>query len=180
MTTKDIAQAVGKTERGVRNWVSKLAEKNDAVAEKASASSPMRPADYTEDEVLAIIEVGMGNSVYALAKANMEAFEQLRSDDSFKTKEGFVYLARDSSSNYTKIGITTNIASRSSNMRVSNPFVEIVAAAYSEHPRDLEKALHKIHAAKWVCGEWFDLSQQDIDAVVRSHKMKRQIEGVKA
>lgn len=79
MTTKEIAQAVGKTERGVRNWVSSLAEKDSVIAEKLAASSPMKPADYTLAETCNIIEAGLGKAaadVYRTNAANSELKKQ--------------------------------------------------------------------------------------------------------
>lgn len=70
MTTKQIAEAVGKEERTVRNWVKRLAEKMAAVAEKSSASSPMKPADYDLDETCAIIEAGLGKNAASLYREN--------------------------------------------------------------------------------------------------------------
>ena len=62
MTTKEIAEAVGKTERSVRNWVAKVAENFSAVAEKSSASTSTNPADYNLEETCLIIETGMGKN----------------------------------------------------------------------------------------------------------------------
>lgn len=62
MTSKAIAEAVGKTERSVRNWVVKTAEKSSVVAEKYSASSPIHPADYDIEETCLIIETGLGKN----------------------------------------------------------------------------------------------------------------------
>jgi len=62
MTTKEIAEAVGKTERSVRNWVSKVAEKSSAMTEKSSASTSTYPADYTLDETCEIIVPGCSRS----------------------------------------------------------------------------------------------------------------------
>ena len=70
MNTKEIALAVNKTERSVRNWAKKVAEKNSVVAEKISASSPMNPADYDLEETLMIIETGLGKNAAALYEVN--------------------------------------------------------------------------------------------------------------
>jgi len=68
MNTKEIALAVNKTERSVQRWVKKLGDKVSSINDKMSASSPMNPADFTLEETIAIIEVGMGKnaaSIYA-------------------------------------------------------------------------------------------------------------------
>ncbi len=72
MTTRQIAEAVGKTERAVRNWTRKAAENFSSVAEKMTASSPMRPADYNLDEVTEIIKQGMGANAAAVYRQNAE------------------------------------------------------------------------------------------------------------
>ena len=48
-------EVVGKKEGAVRSWVRNLASKNDVIASKNDASSPMHPADYTLDETCEII-----------------------------------------------------------------------------------------------------------------------------
>ena len=58
MTTKEIAEAVGKEERTIRRWISKL----PGLTDKMSVSSPMNPADFLLEETCAIIETGMGKN----------------------------------------------------------------------------------------------------------------------
>jgi hypothetical protein len=72
MTTKDIARAIGKEERTVRNWVKRLAEKSSVVAEKLSVSSPMKPADYDLEETVSIIEIGLGKNAASLFRENAQ------------------------------------------------------------------------------------------------------------
>jgi len=72
MNVKEIAQAVGKDERTVRRWIRSVAVKMSVVADKASASTSTHPADYTLDEVLVIIEKGMGKNAASLFRANAE------------------------------------------------------------------------------------------------------------
>lgn len=66
MTVQEIAGAVGKDERSIRRWVHRAADKMSAIADKMSASSPMRPAQYTLEETLLIIETGMGKNAAAV------------------------------------------------------------------------------------------------------------------
>ena len=70
MTVREIAEAVGQTDRSVRNWVKRLAEKDSVIAEKLSVSSPMKPADYTLAETCSIIETGMGKSAADVYRTN--------------------------------------------------------------------------------------------------------------
>lgn len=70
MTTREIAQATGKTERSVRNWANKVAENSSVMAEKISASTSTHPADYDLEETIAIIEAGMGKNAAAIYRAN--------------------------------------------------------------------------------------------------------------
>lgn len=70
MTVREIAEAVGQTDRSVRNWVKRLAEKDSVIAEKLSVSSPMKPADYTLSETCSIIETGMGKPAADVYRTN--------------------------------------------------------------------------------------------------------------
>jgi transposase len=80
MTTKQIADAVGKEERTVQRWVKALGDKMSSINDKMSSSSPVNPADYDLEETLAIIEQGMGKNaadVYRLNAASKNAIEKI-------------------------------------------------------------------------------------------------------
>ena len=70
MTTKQIAEAVGKAEKTVRTWAAKAAAKSAVMAAKLAASTSTHPADYDLDETVAIIEVGLGKNAAALYREN--------------------------------------------------------------------------------------------------------------
>ena len=72
MTTKQIAEAAGRDERTIRRWVDKLSDKMSVIADKMTASSPMKPADYDFEETIAIIEHGMGKNAAAIYRQNAE------------------------------------------------------------------------------------------------------------
>jgi hypothetical protein len=74
-TYKEIAQAVGKTERSVQMWAKKVGEKISSVGEKSSSAGHGKPADYTMEETLAIIEAGMGKNAAGIFRANAEKSE---------------------------------------------------------------------------------------------------------
>jgi hypothetical protein len=84
MTTKEIAQAVGKDERSVQRWIAKILQRqnddvdrqNDAVKSirlKAGNKDPHHPADYTLEETIAIIEEGMGSDAAGIFRDNAAA-----------------------------------------------------------------------------------------------------------
>lgn len=72
MTTRQIAQAVGKTERCVQGWAKRAGENISSVGEKVSSAGHGKPADYTLDETVAIIQVGLGRNAAALFRKNAE------------------------------------------------------------------------------------------------------------
>jgi len=80
MTVKEIAAAVGVTERSVHNWVKTTSEKFAEVSAKiAQAKSTSKAADYTLAEVCQIIEEGMGPAaadVYRTNAVNAEMQKQ--------------------------------------------------------------------------------------------------------
>lgn len=73
MTVKEIAEAVGKTDRAIRNWANSAAENNSVIAEKISASTSSHPADYTLSEVIEIIRTGAGDSIADTFATNAES-----------------------------------------------------------------------------------------------------------
>lgn len=73
MTVREIAKATSKPERTVHNWVQKTSAKVAQVyAKMAQAADDKKPADYSLDETLAIIETGLGKNAALLFKANAE------------------------------------------------------------------------------------------------------------
>lgn len=89
MTTKQIADAAGKPEQTVRNWIRSLASKSDAIKSKLDASSPMNPADYTLAEVCQIIEEGMGKAAADVYRTNAAHAEMQKPQ---KTKYSAAYI----------------------------------------------------------------------------------------
>jgi hypothetical protein len=79
MTTKQIAESVGRDERSVQRWIKKAAckmqsvgDKMSSVGDKMSSSTSTYPADYTLEETLAIIEAGMGKNAAGVYRASAQ------------------------------------------------------------------------------------------------------------
>lgn len=57
MTTRQIAESVGKTERCVQRWAKKTGEKISSIGEKISSVQKLgKPADYDLSETVEVLE----------------------------------------------------------------------------------------------------------------------------
>ena len=78
---------------------------------------------------------------------------------------GFVYVIRSKYGH--KIGKTTNIKSRTRLFEVKLPFpIELVHYAYFDDHTRAEREIHQMFAAKRLEGEWFDLDEDDVSAIM--------------
>jgi predicted transcriptional regulator len=81
MTVREIADAVGKKERTVHNWVLKTSAKNAEVYAKiAEAREKSKAADYSLDQTLEIIETGMGKNAAGIYRASIKNNEKGNGD----------------------------------------------------------------------------------------------------
>lgn len=72
MTTKEIAEAVGKDYSTISRWIEKVSCKVQEVYCKVQeAKRTSKPADYEPREVAAIISQGMGDDVAGIYRENM-------------------------------------------------------------------------------------------------------------
>lgn len=86
MTTKEIAEAVGKDERSVQRWAKRTGDKVSSVSDKVSSvQKTNRPADYDLEETCAIIETGMGKNAADLFR--MSANSAPKQKDSLLTEK---------------------------------------------------------------------------------------------
>jgi len=70
VTVNEIAEVVGKKERTVHGWIKTISAKNAQISAKiAEARATSKPADYTQEETLAIIKEGMGEVPAEVYKA---------------------------------------------------------------------------------------------------------------
>ena len=85
-----------------------------------------------------------------------------------KEENGYVYLVRDHGGCY-KIGRTTNLQRRIwDQISPVLPYpLELVAALATETPASLESTLHLIFDEKRLGGEWFKLTNDDVEVFRR-------------
>ncbi len=83
----------------------------------------------------------------------------------------YVYLMKDTSTNYHKIGFSKTPEYRERTLQSEKPTIEMIC--YKKLPsrkiaESFEKALHHVFADKRVRGEWFNLDSNDVVEIVFS------------
>lgn len=78
---------------------------------------------------------------------------------------GYVYLMCINGE-YHKIGYAQNVRSRLGEMQVSSPYkIKVLHMIGCYHAPRLEMILQNRFADKWIAGEWFKLSENDIGTI---------------
>jgi Meiotically Up-regulated Gene 113 (MUG113) protein len=84
---------------------------------------------------------------------------------------------------FYKIGKTVNLKNRIREMQTGNPIeLQVAHVIYSDRHSDVEQALHAVFADQNVHGEWFKLSDKQIDSIksMSVHEiLRRHIESLK-
>lgn len=90
-------------------------------------------------------------------------------------RAGFVYviyLEDTASERFYKIGMTASFSARHDAHQCASPFPICVACAYFVgNMRTEERSLHAEFADKRVRGEWFRLTDSDLDRIARRSKL---------
>jgi len=81
-------------------------------------------------------------------------------------KKGFIYFAKKGK--YVKIGRTKNVEGRICNLSGKHPEETPIELLHSIHTEDMmgaEKAFHDYFSTKRIKGEWFQLTEEDIECI---------------
>lgn len=83
-----------------------------------------------------------------------------------RKRDGYVYVLKQIGGDYYKIGRTSNPDNRRETFNVKLPFrVEYEIVIKTDDMYLLERQLHSRFNAKWIDGEWFQLSPDDLEAI---------------
>ena len=85
----------------------------------------------------------------------------------------YVYLMVDTTNGFHKIGISNNPEYREATLQSEKPTIELICA--KQYPTRLiasaiESALHTAFGDKRLRGEWFELSEQDVNSIILTLK----------
>jgi len=98
-----------------------------------------------------------------------------KQDKKIKAREGeYVYLIQEDFSKTIKIGYTCNPNRRLTEFKIQLPFeIEHIHTMRCAKGRETEKLLHQHYHKKRVNGEWFRLSEQDVDDIKKLNLPKK-------
>ncbi len=124
-------------------------------------------ADVLKDFIMKYNKAVEDNITTQLVQDNDE------SNHSIKEKTCFVYLMIDTTNNFYKIGISNNPRYREHTLQSDKPTIELISA--KEYPtrtiaEAIEAALHKAYGEKRIRGEWFNLSEEDVEYIKETLK----------
>lgn len=95
--------------------------------------------------------------------------EDKKDEPTWKDSTCFVYLMKDESNGFYKIGISNKPEYRERTLQSEKPTIVLLKA--KEFPtrtiaESIESALHKAYSEKRLRGEWFELDNKDVDDVI--------------
>ena len=120
------------------------------------------PRDFYTDgkpDIFKLVAQKKSNMIKSLVVDNEKKVVSIKIRGDYS---GYVYLIR-SASGFTKIGHTENLKKRFASIDMSSP--EEISIYYSKVVRNrvnLERKLHSLFADKRTKGEWFLLSDEDL------------------
>jgi phage terminase large subunit GpA-like protein len=84
-----------------------------------------------------------------------------------KRFDGYVYLLHSPTNNTYKIGRAKEVFNRYGSIAKQSPVeIKLVHQFKSNHASKTEKELHDRYSSQRVLGEWFSLSEQDVEAII--------------
>ena len=85
----------------------------------------------------------------------------------------YVYLMRDNSNGYHKIGISNTPEYREKTLQSEKPSIEMLACKKfptRKIAEAIEAALHTAYSQQRVRGEWFNLNDEDVAVIIETLK----------
>lgn len=142
------------------------------------------PASYLDIETLSYIKKLAEESIETIKSKNIDV-ENLNNaifDDYYNNTlsiskkekikdERYLYIMKDISNGYHKIGISKNPLHRERTLQSEKPTIELVWVSdeISSKARTIEKALHSYFEHRHIRGEWYNLSSHQIESIKNNY-----------
>ncbi len=109
----------------------------------------------------------------SLVKKHVKNYDEIKSDNSKfdsdqQEEDCFVYLMVDTTNSYYKIGISNSPKYREKTLQSEKPTIELICSKSFINRKmclTIEQQLHKTFESKRIRGEWFNLSNNDVEKV---------------
>lgn len=86
-------------------------------------------------------------------------------------KSAFVYLLKIQENGIYKIGVSKNVEKRVKQLQTGNTEqIYLVNKFHSNYPYKIESYLHNIYKSNTISGEWFYLSDDDVNSFIDNCK----------
>jgi hypothetical protein len=115
--------------------------------------------------------------IYLTDVKRIKGYEPIESVEDLKPKVNkekcHLYLMIDTTNGYYKIGISNKPYYREKTLQSEKPTIELIATkAFPSRKiaESIEKALHNTFSDKNIRGEWFNLSEEDVDDIISTMK----------
>lgn len=107
-----------------------------------------------------------------MATPKQEKLIKLISKQKKEIGEKFVYVAQCDC--YYKIGIAYNLESRINTLQVGNPYkIDFYTCLKTKKAKEIEKKLHKLFEKKRLRGEWYELSEEDLNTILSTFEYEQ-------
>ena len=131
----------------------------------------VRSAHCSEEMTSEIVKMAADNFKRKIEELGLDQVE--KEPQEVRDDTCYVYIMRDEANNCHKIGISNRPEYREKTLQSDKPYITLLQA--KEFPsrkiaKAFESALHKTYESKHMRGEWFDLSQEEVDEVISSLK----------
>jgi hypothetical protein len=128
--------------------------------------------DLTWSEVIALVVLLERSMEYRMTKTDWNKWlrkycSNLTYDTVSASREGFVYIMRNNRNGYCKIGFSEEVEHREKTLQSEDPDIELVLSIAGT--ARLERELHQKYHSKRLRGEWFTLSDGDIEIIRAYH-----------
>jgi len=109
----------------------------------------------------------------SLVKKHVKEYDEIKSDSSKfssdqQNEDCFVYLMVVTTNSYYKIGISNSPKYREKTLQSEKPTIELICSKSFINRKmclTIEQSLHKTFESKRIRGEWFNLSNKDVEKV---------------
>lgn len=150
------------------DWVDSVCEKVNAHLDAYNAKLALREAKIRQelyDELMNNVEPILTEAAqYDLTNKRCAVANGLVRTDTQQT-----YLVLDEATGYTKIGKSKDIHTRLQIIKTHVPLCQLIGYITD----DVEKELHARYSDKKIKGEWFNLSDKDIQDIENNYDLKR-------